>query len=280
MPFPRVIPHSDGAGTIDALGAGVRDDRLGTRVWCYGAQSYRPFGTAAEYVVVPEALAVPLPAGPTKPADHLDEQGACLGIPGITAHRGLFADGPTTGRVVLIHGVAGGVGSIAAQLARRDGATVIGVVHRNGQRAAALRTGAQHVVTNDDPRLAERIRELAPDGVHRILDVDFASHIDLAADVLATGGHVSSISTSEERPRIPYWALGFKDTTIRLLGSDDFPPAAKAAAATTLTAALLDRSLRCDIAARFALTEISSAHELVEQGAPGRVIIHVRSSSS
>jgi len=219
-----------------------------------------------------------LPPGPSEPADDLDEQGACLGIPGITAHRGLFADGPTSGLVVLIHGVAGGVGSIAAQLALRGGATVIGVVRRNEQRAAALRAGALHVVV-DDPRLAERIREFAPGGVNRILEVDFASHIDVSADVLATGGAISSISTSEERPRIPYWALGFKDTTIRLLGSDDFPPAAKAAAATALTAALLDGSLHCEVAVRFSLSEIASAHELVERGAPGRVIIDLSSSS-
>jgi len=115
MPFPRVIPHSDGAGTIDAVGPGVSGDRVGERVWCYGAQSYRPFGTAADYVIVPNALAVPLPSKPGgAPLGALGAQASCLGIAGITAHRAIFADGPVTGLAVLVHGAAGGVGSIGA----------------------------------------------------------------------------------------------------------------------------------------------------------------------
>src|SRR5579885_1316007 len=113
MPYPRVIPHSDGAGTIDSVGTGVAAGRVGERVWCYGAQSYRPFGTAAEYVVVPSGLAVALPGAAVRDEAELEEQAACLGIAGITGYRALFADGPVAGLVVLVHGAAGGVGSIA-----------------------------------------------------------------------------------------------------------------------------------------------------------------------
>ena len=103
MPFPRVIPHSDGAGVIAAVGAGVDSARVGARVWVYGAQSYRPFGTAAQFTVVPADQAIALP-------DEVDDElGACLGIPGITAHRAVFGDGPVDGRTVLVHGVLGGV---------------------------------------------------------------------------------------------------------------------------------------------------------------------------
>ncbi|MCX5265614.1 alcohol dehydrogenase catalytic domain-containing protein [Streptomyces sp. NBC_00199] len=124
MPYPRVIPHSDAAGVIDAVGAQVDVHRVGQRVWVYGAQSYRPFGTAAQYTVIPDHQAAPLP-------DHLsDELGASLGIPGITAHRTVFADGPVDGQLVLVHGVLGGVGSLAAQLAHRAGATVLATVRR------------------------------------------------------------------------------------------------------------------------------------------------------
>src|SRR3954451_5843434 len=124
MPFPRVIPHSDGAGVIDAVGAGVDAARTGRRVWVLGAQSYRAFGTAAQFTVVPDHLAVDLP-------DEVpDELGACLGIPGITAHRAVFVDGPVAGSTVLVHGVLGGVGRLAAQLALRGGATGIGTVRR------------------------------------------------------------------------------------------------------------------------------------------------------
>src|SRR4051795_2872879 len=126
MPFPRIVPHSDGSGVIDAVGQGVDRSRIGQRVWVYGAQSYRPFGTAAQLTVVPADQAVGLPD------EVSDEVGACLGIPGITAHRAVFGDGPIGGMTMLVHGVLGGVGSMAAQLARWGGATVIGTVRRAG----------------------------------------------------------------------------------------------------------------------------------------------------
>src|SRR5213082_1697835 len=126
MPFPRIVPHSDGSGVIDAVGEGVDRSRIGQRVWVYGAQSYRPFGTAAERTVVPAEQAVALP-------DEVgDEIGACLGIPGITAHRAIFGDGPVAGKTILVQGVLGAVGSLAAQLGRWGGATVIGTVVRDG----------------------------------------------------------------------------------------------------------------------------------------------------
>ena len=187
----------------------------------------------------------------------------------------MFAEGPVSGLVVLVHGATGGVGSIATQLARRDGATVVGVVRNEGQLARARQLGAHHVFLNEQPSLAERIREVAPGGVHRMAEVDFAAHIDLDTEVLAIGGAINSFSTAADRPAIPYWGLGFKDTTLRLLGSDDFPAATKAEAARALTGALLDASLRSQIAARFPLDEIADAHELVERGAPGRVLIAV-----
>jgi len=125
MPYPRVVPHSDGAGVIDAVGPAVDSRRIGERVWVYGAQSYRAMGTAAELTVVPEDQAVALPENVP------DEVGAALGIPGITAHRAVFADGPVDGLTVLVHGVRGAVGGIAAQLARAAGATVIAAAMRD-----------------------------------------------------------------------------------------------------------------------------------------------------
>src|SRR3954466_15034047 len=124
MPFPRIVPHSDGSGVIDAVGEGVDRSRVGQRVWVYGAQSYRPFGTAAQLTVVPAEQAVQLPS------EVSDEIGACLGIPGVTAHRAVFGDGPVTDKTILVQGVLGAVGTLAAQLARWGGATVIGTVTR------------------------------------------------------------------------------------------------------------------------------------------------------
>jgi NADPH2:quinone reductase len=122
MAGPRIVPHSDSAGVIEAVGLGADLARVGQRVSVYGAQSCRPFGTAAQTTVVPEALAVDLPAAVS------DEMGACLGIPGITAHRAVFADGPVAGQTVLVHGARGSVSSQAGQLARWAGAAVIGTV--------------------------------------------------------------------------------------------------------------------------------------------------------
>ena len=143
MAYPRVIPHSDGAGCVDQLGAGVPSEWLGRSVWCYGAQSYRPFGTAAEFTVVPVDQVAPLPDGVSM------EQGACLGIPGITAHRAVHVGGSVMGRTVLVQGAAGSVGVCAVQLARCAGARVIGTVRSASDEATAKNAGAHEVLVSD-----------------------------------------------------------------------------------------------------------------------------------
>jgi NADPH2:quinone reductase len=273
MPFPSVIPHSDGAGMIDAVGDGVDPTRVGQPAWCYGAQSYRPFGTAAEYSVVPERLAVPLPAD----ADAaVLEQAACLGIAGITAYRAVFADGPVDGLHVLIYGAARGVGNIAAQMAIRDGAHVIAVVRDEQQGHDLEAIGIDHTFLAETPDLTSQIRGVAPEGVHRIADVDFGNHIELNAQIVANGATISAYYSSDPQPAIPYWTLGFADTTLRLLGSDDFSPEVKADAARTLTEALAQGALHVPISNRFALEDVALAHELVERGGvPGRVVLTI-----
>ena len=274
MPFPRVVPHSDGSGVIDAVGRGVPESRIGQLVWCYGAQSYRPFGTAAEQVLVPSALAVPLPAKAATQPDIL-EQAACLGIAGITGYRSVFADGPVTDLTVLVWGASSGVGAVALQMALRGGARVLGVVRRAEQLDRVLEMGAHAAWLSDDPTLVQAIKQLAPGGVHRIADVDLASHVDIDAAVVAVGGVICSYFSSNDRPSIPYWTLGFADVTLRLLGSDDFTPAVKTAAAKELTDALLEGQLRMAISSRLPLAQIAAAHELVETGAGGRVVLEI-----
>jgi NADPH:quinone reductase len=272
MPYPRVVPHSDGAGVIDAVGAGVPPARIGQAVWCYGAQSYRAFGTAAEAVVVPAALAVALPDG-AEP--DLLEQAACLGIAGITGYRAVFAGGPVAGLDVLVWGAAAGVGAVALQMAHRGGARVFAVVRRAEHLPVVRALGADEAWLADDPALVDHIRRAAPAGVHRIAEVDFAAHIDVDAAVIAIGGVICAYASSADRPDIPYWKLAFADVALRLLGSDDFAPAAKAEAASELTAALLEGRLRAAIAARLPLDDIASAHEQVERGASGRVLLRL-----
>lgn len=171
MPYPRIVPHSDGAGTIDRVGAGVALERIGQRVWCYGAQSHRPFGTAADYTVVPSSQAVALP-------DTVSfEQGACLGIPAITAHRSVHAAGPVEGRTVLVQGGAGAVGICAVQFARRAGATVIAAVRAADDEAIALEAGAHHVVLAGHD-LVRQVRACAPHGVQHVVEVAFGANIE------------------------------------------------------------------------------------------------------
>ena len=216
MPFPRVIPHSDGAGVVDLVGHGVPAEWVGRRVWCYGAQSYRPFGTAAEFVVVPRALTAPLPDGASF------EQGACLGIPGITAHRAVHIAGPVAARTVLVQGAAGAVGICAVQLARRAGATVIASVRSSPDEAVARRAGAHHVVRAGDGLIAD-VRGLAPDGVDHVVEVAFGANVATDQEVLAIGGSIAAYATDAATPIIPFWPLLFKNIRVFFLGSDDFP---------------------------------------------------------
>src|SRR3954451_9280142 len=231
MPFPRVIPHSDGAGVITSVGSGVEASRVGRRVWVYGAQSYRPFGTAAQVTVVPAELAVDLPD------DVSDEIGACLGIPGITAHRAVFGDGSVTGKTVLVHGVLGGVGSLAAQLAAWGGASVLATVRRQGDLEYARLAGAAHVVALDDADPVAAIRAHAPDGVDRIIEVSFSDNVDLDAAVAKNTAVIAAYATRRDRPDFPCWPMLFNNVPIRLFGSDDFPLHAKRQAASDLTSA-------------------------------------------
>jgi NADPH2:quinone reductase len=269
MPYPLVVPHSDAAGVIDAVGPGVDQARVGRRVWVNGAQSYRPFGTAAEYTVVPDASAVNLPDSVP------DEVGTCLGIPGITAHRAVFGDGPVTGATVLVHGVLGGVGSMAAQLARWGGATVIGTVRHREDLEQLSSVGVAHAVALDQPDPAAAIRELAPDGVDRIIEVSFSDNVDLDAAVAKVGTVIAAYATRADRPDFPFWPMLFDNVTIRLLGSDDFPARAKDQATADLTTAARDGALAIPIGEPLPLERTVEAHERVDAGSRKRVILAV-----
>lgn len=269
MPYARVVPHSDAAGTIDDVGDGVDARRVGQRVWIYGAQSYRAFGTAAQYTVVPDEQAVRLP-------DHVgDELGASLGIPGITAHRAVFADGPVDGRIVLVHGVLGGVGSLAAQLARWGGATVIGTVRHSNDLDRVDTSVISHAVALDTEDPAAAIRSSAPDGVHRVVEVSLSANADLDNGVTAPDAVIAAYGTHADRTEVPFWPLLFNNITLRLLGSDDFPAAAKRQAARDLTAAAATGDLTVDIGDRCPLDDIAKAHDRVDAGGRGRVLVTV-----
>ena len=267
MPYPRVIPHSDGAGTVDAVGPDVSSEWMGRRVWCYGAQTYRPFGTAAEYTVVPVRQVARLPEQVSF------EQGACLGIPGITAHRAVHVAGPVNGRTVLVQGGAGSVGRCAVQLAYRAGARVMATCQSEGQKDIAQRAGADAVFVIEQG-LVENIRRFAPDGVDHVVEVAFSSNINLDLQVLAQGGSIATYATKAPTPNIPFWPLVFRNARIYFVGSDDVPGDAKTQAVGALNKALEAGWTGLDISERFKLKDIALAHEAVEKSkTAGRVVV-------
>ncbi|CAN5197969.1 NADPH:quinone reductase [soil metagenome] len=267
MAFPRIIPHSDGAGVIDAVGSMVDPARIGQAVWVYGAQSYRPFGTAAQFTVVPDDQAIALSPGVTA------ETGACLGIPGITAHRAVFADGPVRDTYVLVHGVAGTVGSIAAQLAGWGGAAVIGTVRRKADVAKVDIPALTAVIALDTADPVTAIRRVAPDGVDRIVEVALSDNADLDADVIANDAVIATYASREDRTALPFWPLLFNNATIRLLGSDDFPREAKGHAARDLAAAAAAGSLSVEVGDVVDLADIAAAHDRVDGRNIGRTLL-------
>jgi NADPH2:quinone reductase len=268
MPYPRVVPHSDGAGEIDAVGVGVDPSRVGERVWCFGAQSYRPFGTAAQYVTVPAWQAVRLPDAVSF------EHGACLGVPGITAHRAVFADGPVKGVTVLIAGATGAVGSVATQLAAWGGALVIGTVRSAHDVQRALQLGARHVVISSAVDAVAQIRAIAPGGVDRVVEVAFGPNAAFNSQLVSQGAVIATYATPDPEPVLPYWPLAFQNVVVRLLGSDDFPQEAKRQAAADLVSCLEAGALRTEIRRIFPLDRIADAHRAVENPTgSGRVVV-------
>jgi NADPH2:quinone reductase len=267
MPYPSVIPHSDGAGHVDRVGEGVTTDWIGRRVWCDGAQSYRAFGTAAEYAVVPASQVVP-------PPDNVSfEQGACLGIPGITAHRCVHAAGPVEGRTVLVQGGAGAVGICALQLANRAGATVIAAVRATSHEAIARKAGAHHVVHGPDLTQQVRARWLR---MASTTSSKSHSGANIAPDLemLAIRGSIATYATDGDTPSIPFSALLFKNIRVDFLGSDDFTAADKVEAARAINDALIAGWRGFEIAERFPLAEIATAHERLEATRQrGRVVL-------
>jgi NADPH2:quinone reductase len=272
MPYPRIIPHQDGAGEVVGAGSPSLQDRIGERVWFYEAQLGRPFGSAAEFVAVPAHKAVRLPDAVSF------EAGACLGVPAMTAHRCVFADGPVEGRTILVSGGAGAVGRYAVQFARLAGARVIATVgdERGGQSATAA--GADLVLSRRDEDLAARIGAFtgAPDGrgVDRIVEVAFGANLPLITRILAPNGVVAAYaSDAEPEPALPFWPLVGLNATVRFVLVYVMDEAAHLQAAEAITGALRAGRLSHDIAAVLPLDRIAEAHEAVEHGAGGKVIV-------
>ncbi len=270
MEFPRVIPHQDGAGMIDQVGSGVPASRIGERVWLYESQFGRPFGTAAEYTVQPALHAVPLPANTTF------TQGACLGVPAMTAHRCLFADGPVDGKTVLVTGGAGAVGNYAVQLAKLNGAQVITTVSSDHKADIAKAAGADHAVNYRTGDTVQRIMEITGGaGVDHIVEVDFAGNFPVSSQILGRNGVLAVYAAgSAPQPPVPL-RFNASNITVRLVLVYDMPEPAKSAAVEDISRLLEDNRLTHLLGSRFPLEATAQAHQAVEGGAIGNVTVDV-----
>lgn len=274
MPFPLVIPHQDGAGVIDAVGEGVDPGRIGERVWVYEANLGRAFGTAAQYTTVPAHKAVWLPD------DVGFDAGACLGIPVMTAHRCVHADGSVSGRTVLVQGGAGAVGYYAVQIARLGGAArVIATVSRDEQAARALEAGADAVVNRKNENVVERIREMcgAEAPIDRVIEVAFGANLADDIALLKPGGVIATYaSDAVPEPTLPFWPMLAKDLCVRFVLVYAMSEQAHDDAVRWITDALVAGRLRHQVFRTFPLDEIAAAHEATESMSNvGKVLVSI-----
>jgi NADPH:quinone reductase len=269
MPSQRVVPHFDGAGVIDAVGDGVNEERIGERVWFYEAQWQRDFGAAAEFVVLPTHLAVHLP-------EHVDfEIGACLGIPALTAYGAVLADGPVNGKTVLVTGGAGAVGRYAVQIAKLSGACVIATVSSDQKAALAASAGADEVLNYKTTNVGDQLLKLTNgQGVDRVVEVEFGGNMQTNTRAVRMGGTIATYaSQADPEPKLPFYAMMYRCLVLRLLVVFELPTELKVQGVADITKWLAAGKLTHDIGQRFSLSETAKAHEAVENGAIGKVLV-------
>lgn len=262
MAFPRVVPHSDGAGTIEAVGEGVDRGRTGERVWIWNGQWKRPFGTAAEYIALPAAQAVRLPDATSF------EEGACLGIPALTALHGLLTDGGVAGKRVLVTGGAGSVGHYAVQFARLLGAAqVIATVSSEAKAAHARTAGADATVNYRSEDVPERIMALTGGrGVERVVEVDLAGNGPMLHRICAHGAIVAGYGSNTQEAVFPFSPTIVKGIGVRFYIVYELTEAERATVIGALQAWMEAGLVRHAVAARMTLAECAAAHDAVEQG--------------
>jgi NADPH2:quinone reductase len=271
MAFPLVIPHSDGAGVIDAVGAGVPAARIGERVWTWNGQWNRPFGTAAQYIALPSEQAVAMP-------DSLDDAAAaCLGIPGFTAFQAVRLAGVGPGMKVLVSGGAGSVGHYAIQFAKRRGATVLTTVSTDAKAEHAQRAGADHVIRYRSEDVAARVKELTQGrGVDAVIEMDFAANLPLYPALVRAGGTVVVYGMSRAEVPVPISAFMRHRIALKFVFVYDLEPEERKAALEELDVVLRSGALQHTVGLRLPLADIVKAHDMVEQGQVlGNVVLDI-----
>lgn len=271
-PFPVIIPHSDGAGVIEAVGDGIDRARIGERVWIWNGAWQRAFGTAADYIALPSVQAVPLPDAASF------EAGAVMGIPGITAAHAVLGGGSVADQTLLVSGGAGTVGHLAVQIATASGANVIATARGTEAMESVRAAGAHHVLDYSADNLPEQILD-ATNGklIDRIVEVEFGMNAETNAQVIAPRGTIAAFGSAKDMtPVVPFYPLMFKAVRIDLLLIYLLSDQERATANSTLNT-LLDRgALDIRIAQRLPLEDCATAHEAIESGGrAGSVILTI-----
>ncbi len=263
MVYARVIANSDGAGIIDRVGEGISEERIGERIWLYNGQRQgRAFGTAAEYISLEADRVAPLPGN----ASFFE--GATLGIPCMTAHRCLFADGPVEGKTVLVTGGAGAVGHYAVQLAKWKGARVVATVSSDEKAAIAKAGGADFCVNYKTGDVAGEIEEFTGgDGIDRIVDVDLGANIEVSLRVLNNNSELIGYATrGNPVPKVPFGLLMGKNVALRGMILNSCPIEARRLAQREITEWITEGNAIHNVSQVFSLAETAAAHEHVESG--------------
>ena len=257
-----VIPHSDGAGVITAVGEGVSSSRVGERVFVYQAQYGRQLGTAAEYVALDSARA------PLLPDKATFEVGACIGIPIMTAHRCVLGDGPVADQLILVTGGAGRVGHYAIQWAHRAGARVITTASNEQDATACRAAGAQAVVNHRDPEWGKAVLDLTGgQKIDRVIEVEFGANLPELLHCVRIGATIATYSsTVVPEPALPFRTMMFMDLTVRMVIVYAMPEEAKAQAVADTQAALVEGSLQHRIAETLPFEQMAKAHEIIGAG--------------
>ena len=265
------VPHHDGAGVIDAVGGGVDPGRVGQRVWLWLAAAGRRWGTAAQWSVLPEGLAIPLPEGASA------DLGASLGVPAVTAHRCLFADGPIDGKTVLVAGGAGAVGHFAIELAKHVGARVVTTVSGPEKAELAAKAGADLVVNYREPGAADQISSFAgAAGVYRVVEVALGANLELDLAVVARpDARIVCYAAEPADPVLAVRACMNANVVLRFVLLYGVPLDALGQAARHISAALAAGALTELPVTRFPLDEIAAAQDAVEAGVVGKVLVDI-----
>jgi NADPH2:quinone reductase len=269
--FPRVIPHSDGAGEIELVGEGVSPARVGERVWVWNGQWRRAFGTAAESIVLPSEQAVPLPANTTV------EAAACLGIPAYTGYQAVVLTGAKEGSTVLVAAGAGAVGHYAIQFAKKRGATVVTTVSSPAKAEIARQAGADHVIDYKREDVGERVMAVTGKrGVDAVIEVDLAANARLLPTVLAPNGMVAIYGSGAPEASIPFQFLLQNNISLKFFLVYLMPPEERARATDDINRMLERGELIHNVAQTFDLDDIVAAHETVEAGkAMGNIVVRI-----